>query len=183
MAVNIYDSFLTEELWNEVWEEIDWATQNYVWNINNFKWAEHLVCGSPPVLLHSLSNANNKELFQKLCDWDVAKLPHTKELYENPNLNISKIIYLWTNGSYITWHGDEKYLWASSLYLNKEWHPNWGGYFMHEENERTIGIPPVPNRCVEQTEQVQHTVNEIRLGDTIPFRVSLQTFLMESEEE
>ena len=99
------------------------------------------------------------------------------------------MIYFWTRYSYIPWHNDRTYDGAITIYMNKEWKPDFGGYFMYAENSNDVikhnddyievrnikAIIPKKNLAVLQTEQTHHCTTPVNFfGD---LRVTIQTFL------
>lgn len=84
--------------------------------------------------------------------------------------------YLYSPGSYIGWHDDTKYKFASMIYLNKVWNLDWGGLFLHEDikNRGIQASAPVFNRCVMIGGGIPHGVSI--LAPDAPLRRVIVTF-------
>lgn len=175
--INKKDNYLTEELFNKVWDVVESASKDNKFSTNAFNWESHLVMGSSPVLIYDIAS-NHPELMQELCRYDVEQLG--VDMYDD-NKEVCKSIYFWTNGSYIPWHADEVYSWASTLYLNKEYNHDWGGFFLYKDEDEIRGFIPQPNRMIEQSGGVPHSTTDLRHGDQIPYRISLQTFMADKD--
>jgi len=170
--ITVHNNFLSEELIKRVTEEVKKASEDNAFYCSNFKWGSNIVQGSMPVLCYEISH-KNPELFHDLALYDQEVLNLDFDKAEK----FGKSLFFWSNNSYIPWHADETYDWASSLYLNSEWHRDWGGFFMYEDGEEIKAIKPEFNLCVEQTNNIPHATTAVSPGDTIPFRISLQSFV------
>ena len=54
---------------------------------------------------------------------------------------ISSCFYVWEKNSGISFHGDEKYLFDATIYLNEDWNPDFGGGLVWEvEETKSTGI-------------------------------------------
>lgn len=100
--------------------------------------------------------------------------------FEKENLDFVSSIYIWSGGSYITWHGDQHYPYNGTIYLNEEWNTNDGGIFLYKDSntEEIKGIEPtynsmVVNYATEESPHNYHCVTCIVPG-TIKKRVTLQ---------
>jgi hypothetical protein len=83
--------------------------------------------------------------------------------------------YFWLNNSNINWHNDSGHAGAATIYLNRNWDKNWGGYFVYE-NDNKLGIEiPKYNKCIFQTGGIEHATTPV--DKKAPIRKSLQIFL------
>jgi hypothetical protein len=106
------------------------------------------------------------------------------ELYEIISKKIKKSFemeikgssfYFWLNNSNINWHNDSGHKAAATIYLNKIWDKNWGGYFIYE-NDNKLGIEiPKYNKCIFQSGGIEHATTPV--DKNAPIRKSLQIFL------
>ena len=69
--------------------------------------------------------------------------------------------YIWQPQSGISWHNDKgpNRLFGASLYLNDEWHRDWGGetIFYDLNDEITKAVLPKPGRVVSFDGRIPHS--------------------------
>ena len=132
---------------------------------SSYGWDKDLSRQSSPVLVYDLGS-ENKELFDKI----------RKEIRSKTELFLEDIlIQYWSKLSYLDWHSDAVYSSALTVYLNKEWKPQWGGYFLYRDKKEIKGIIPKPNLAIAQPGGVPHCVTTVNIDSDI--RISLQAFL------
>ena len=53
------------------------------------------------------------------------------------------MLYFWPTGSYIPWHNDGAWEIAGTIYLNKTWNKDWGGFLCWDKgnNEHGMMVP------------------------------------------
>ena len=88
------------------------------------KWDNSIIQWSPPVLIWEIP-------FDSLI---VRRLLNN---YEELQKVTNFLIYYWTPGSYIPWHGDDDRWDSGTIYLNKEWDQDQGGFLCWKENNHT----------------------------------------------
>jgi Rps23 Pro-64 3,4-dihydroxylase Tpa1-like proline 4-hydroxylase len=133
-------------------------------------WEDDLRRKSTPVLVYELKT-NNQEIFKKI----------RKEVKEKSGKHITDmLIHFWPPLSYLDWHTDAGYSDALTIYLNKEWNPNWGGYFLYNQGSGIQGLIPQENLGILQKGGTPHCVTTINMDSDI--RMSLQTFLQSSKK-
>lgn len=96
--------------------------------------------------------------------------------------DISKynVLYYRSQGIYnINWHDDGSYDAAACVYLNQEWHRDFGGYFIYQmSDEQTMtAVQPVQGTAVYQKGGVLHATTPV--STVAPSRKSLQVFIYE----
>lgn len=129
-------------------------------------WEKNLTDESVPILRYILKNEDS-ELSQILKKEIEQKIPY----YVN-----DIIIHICPRLSFIPWHDDGNHTAALSIYLNKRWNPNWGGYFMYSENDGEIkAILPERNLAILQKGGTMHCVSGISMS--AGYRISIQCFL------
>lgn len=129
-------------------------------------WEKNLTDGSVPILRYVLQN-EDVELSQIIRKEIEQKIPY----YVNGIL-----IHICPRLSFIPWHDDGLHTAALTVYLNKKWNPNWGGYFMYSENDGEIkAIFPERNLGILQKGGVLHSVSGITMN--AGYRISIQCFL------
>jgi hypothetical protein len=164
--------FLIEEIlnWNAESKGRD------VWASNQVKWTD------------SLKSATSGTILSRVLS-DEMKVRIYTELHQRGKLQYfpyssSALFYLGFPNSCVNWHADYPDYDAMSIYLNKRWDSNWGGWFAYSEdyNRRTDQVDPmngkfiVPryNTSIRSTDMEWHCTTPIS-----PFaetRISIQLF-------
>ena len=97
-----------------------------------------------------------------------------KELKTNlPEYNeLSCQYYVWQPQSGISWHDDysAERLFGATLYLNEQWHPDNGGWFIWEGKDGYHTILPKKKVLVVNDEYQHHCVTPVAIG----FRCTIQ---------
>jgi hypothetical protein len=80
------------------------------------------------------------------------------------------------SGSHMGWHNESgEYTGAVTIYLNKIWNRNWGGYFLYEEEDKTLKLQiPQYNKAIFQFAKTFHATTPVYEG--FPIRKSIQVF-------
>ena len=86
-------------------------------------------------------------------------------------------IYLMSRNSFIPWHDDGGHKFTCTAYLNKEWHPDLGGYFIYQDGEDKKALVPEYNMAVSFVPPIGHTCSIT--ASNAPLRESLQIFVSE----
>ena len=172
MKLTKYDEFFTEELYEEL---INTAKNLLRQGGNTFGtnawWNPNIVKDSFPVLIHGIYK--DSELFAKVREQIEKK---TKLAVKDHDI----MIYQWTRFSYIPWHEDQNYEGALTVYLNEEWQPDWGGYFLYEDNKQEIrAILPKRNFGLLQQGGIRHSTTPVNFDGGM--RISIQVFLDKPE--
>lgn len=96
-----------------------------------------------------------------------------------PDIPLDKVeIYFhqFTRMAYIPWHHDDACHYALSIYLNRKWDKDWGGFLIHENKDGTFQAHlPEFNKAIGFRPPLQHTVTMPSLD--APLRESLQIFI------
>lgn len=131
----------------------------------NYAWSQDVVGVSNPVLIVTLPEDETKAV----CDALIKK-----GVIESDE-GVVCMNYIWTRGSYIPLHNDKNYDFAMTIYLNPEWHINWGGLFLYQDIDYSFrAVVPSFNTAVVNLAAVPHAVSII--GNDAPPRVTLQLF-------
>ena len=143
----------------------NYATQNSkkaIWNSNRLLWAEQIVrdSGNVDILNLKQSHLEDKILFyfQKFTKYNCIGLNYNR----------------WYPGSFIPFHNDQIYKLASTIYLNEEWHRDYGGLFLYEEKNELKAIVPKYNHAVINSNSLVHGTSIV--SPTAPIRETLQLF-------
>lgn len=137
-------------------------------------WDQNLGHISSNILTHRISN---KFLYKEIKK-SVEKAISVN--FDEQNLFFIPLIYVFSGGSYITWHEDETYPYNGTIYLNEEWDSNDGGFFLYKENDtgKIIGVEPEYNTMVVnyKTENSKHTLHCVTciVPGTIKKRITVQ---------
>jgi Rps23 Pro-64 3,4-dihydroxylase Tpa1-like proline 4-hydroxylase len=143
---------------------------NPIYSASISSWDKELVSHSTPILRYFLTEENDK-LISKI----------KKEVSKKTGYEIDYVlIHFFPKLSYITWHDDGIFKGAITVYLNKNWDSDWGGYLMYEEDSDVKAIKPEYNLGILQEGGVKHCVSTINVDADI--RISIQAFLVKSKK-
>ena len=104
---------------------------------------------------------------EPVLDWPSTLVDDSKEM--------SPTIHYMKKGSGINWHNDYKWKYGATYYINRRWHPQWGGEFMFTDGAGHGWIPVTGNSLVIIKSPIQHKVNPV-LTNIMP-RISIQMFM------
>ena len=167
MAIKIIENFLSEDLYEECI-----STAEYLLTITsnvfatNRSWSFDIRKDSHPVLIHSIQQ--DSDLYKNVKK-DIESKTKTSFVIKDI------MFYYWTRYSYIPWHTDQLYKGAVTIYLNREWHEDFGGYFLYEEKKNIRAILPKRNLGVIQYDGVRHSTTPVNFDGDI--RYTIQAFL------
>lgn len=170
-TVELLPNFLPLDILNECQE---FAISTLYDKRSNFRssygWDQELRRDSSPVLIYELST-HNTTLFNKV----------RKSVEQKTNKIVQDVlIQYWSKNSYLDWHTDSAYSDALTIYLNSEWKPEWGGYFLYGPQSNFSGIIPRENLAVLQPSGIPHCVTPVVSSNNI--RMSLQMFITKSKQ-
>jgi hypothetical protein len=157
--------------WNEQTKTGD------VWASNQTKWVDVLKYATGGTILsRALPDEWKNPIYYELANrGKLDYLPHSS----------SAIFYIGYSTSCVNWHPDYADYDAMSIYLNKEWDSNWGGWFAWTEENKGVDeygynpkqgqfYSPQYNTAVHSTEREWHCTTP--LSTTAPPRISIQLF-------
>jgi len=172
-VIKQYNNVLNEELIENIMEYFKSMLGRDVWSSSS-GWDQNLSLISTNTLTHGITDNILRKEIKKSIE-EAIEIDFDKE-----DLDFSPSIYVWSGGSYITWHGDQMYPYNGTIYLNEEWDSNDGGVFLYKDNSTNEikGIEPIYNSMVvnsgtEDDPHNDHCVTCIVPG-TIKKRVTLQ---------
>jgi hypothetical protein len=177
MAVIFGENALSNKTIDALFSYIEDKRKKFVWASNFHLWSPALIVASGVVLTHKLAGDMTDAIFAELVE--RSKLPYHPK-------NGTIMFYSWFPGSSIAWHTDYQDSHSMTVYLNKDWNPDHGGYFCWREwDERfpkNTNSPPdkcrmrLPkyNEYVHMTDAEWHTTTITAF--TAPPRLSLQMF-------
>jgi hypothetical protein len=135
---------------------------------NFFSYLPEIVGVSNAIFGFDLDDEFKKTVFKELVNKNI--LPSTPKKSQ-------AYIQLFSRNSFVPWHGDDKYLFTVTVYLNKEWDINFGGLFIYEENKELKCLLPKYNTAVNFIPPMGHTTSATNINATL--RESLQIFVEE----
>ena len=163
-----HDNFLDPYLIKQIDEHVEASRTNTIWRTSQW-WEPAVRRVTSPIAILTLPEEFHLAILQRL-----KKVKEISWKDDKPPLRSQ--YYLYPPGGYIAWHDDTKYAWASTIYLNPVWDPNWGGIHLHEDL-KGLGIRgeiPWFNRAIINSGGVPHAVSV--LTPDAPFRRVISTF-------
>jgi CRISPR/Cas system-associated endonuclease/helicase Cas3 len=128
-----------------------------------------------PILLNSVKSDVLKYEITKTMDSEIYELIYNTAL-EKFNIDPEYILFhYFLPESNIQWHNDFNKKAGATIYLNRHWKKENGGFFLYQKNNEQINIvPPKYNTCVFQTGGIDHCTTPTFLHS--PIRKSIQVF-------
>ena len=171
--IKTYTNVLNDDLIKKNFQYLNLALKKDVWG-SNIAWQQFLMSNSSIILTHQIID---KLLYKKIKN----SIEVTLDIdFEKEELNFFPFIYVWSGGSYITWHSDNNYPYNGTIYLNEEWDSNDGGVFLYKDNQtkEIKGIEPTYNSMIvnSATETDPHNFHCVTciVPGTIKKRVTIQ---------
>jgi Rps23 Pro-64 3,4-dihydroxylase Tpa1-like proline 4-hydroxylase len=168
--IRVYKNFLDvsflKDLTNKLKNKIN--VLDPIWT-TNLGWGKNIIKSSSIVLMHQIRE-------QDKIDYIYSKY---RKLNKNFN-DISICFYVWTKGSYIPFHCDDhpNYVAGSTIYLNEQWHPDWGGlYLWRDKKNKYHAEVPEFNKMILNDSFVNHGTT-LTSQDANELRLTLQIFLL-----
>jgi hypothetical protein len=171
--IRTYNNVLEEHLIKNIIDYFKSILKEDVWG-SSIGWDQNLSLISSNILTHGISNESlEKEIknsIETALDVD----------FEKEDLAFAPSIYVWSGGSYITWHSDNCYPYNGTIYLNEEWDSDDGGVFLYKDNQTSEikGIEPTYNSMVvnSATETDPHSLHCVTciVPGTIKKRLTIQ---------
>jgi Rps23 Pro-64 3,4-dihydroxylase Tpa1-like proline 4-hydroxylase len=168
--IKVYKNFLDETFLQEFTSDLKNKinTLDPAWT-SNLGWNQNIIKSSSVVLMHQIKDQNIINTILKE--------------YKKINKDIRDLticFYVWTKGSYIPLHRDNhpNYTGGSTIYLNENWHPDWGGlYLWQDDNKKFHAEVPEFNQMILNDSFVNHGTTLIS-QDAQEFRLTLQVFFL-----
>jgi len=136
----------------------------------SLKWHKSLVVNSGLVLCVRPPEKMEKELEDILIQNGILDLKTDKRITET-----AAFINIWGRGSFICAHPDGNYSKAITIYLNKDWDHDKGGFFnwQDEKTGKWNVISPGFNKAVVNGGGILHGISPVQSD----FRITLQIFV------
>jgi hypothetical protein len=163
--IEIYENFLELDFIKILKIKIRSELTNPVWR-SSLSWGEEVKKGSAPVLIYLLSK--DKYIYN-----------YFRNKYDNmfsqlKNKEIIIMYYVWPRLSFIPFHSDKNHFFASTIYLNEDWHEDYGGLFLYKEKNEIKAVSPKFNLAITNPKNIIHGTS---LTTTeAPFRETIQIF-------
>ena len=174
VGMKIIKNILPKQLLNACIDDFKSELGNDCWSSSNFSWAPFLKQG-----IHGSTMGTNVP--KRFSDAIAEHLkPHA------PEFNKLTCRYnIWQPGSGIGVHSDDHHIFGATIYLNDNWHPNAGGWFVwmdhsdlnleDDPNKTDVfrAVLPEKNMLVLNDMQESHLVTTVA-HDVPEFRFTIQ---------
>jgi hypothetical protein len=180
--ISIIRDVLSEEFINQLLTWNEETKTGDVWASNQTKWIDVLKYATGGTIIsRALPDEWKNPIYYELVNRNkLDYLPHSS----------SAILYMGFPTSCVNWHPDYADYDAMSIYLNKEWDSNWGGWFAWTDEHKgssEFGINPKSgefyspqyNTGVYSTEREWHCTTPT--ATVAPPRISIQLFFSKKQ--
>lgn len=161
--MKIFKDFIAIDFLEEISAQNKENIHNDVWRTNK-SWNPKIVKSSATVLIRHLDKECTNYLKNHLLTHNLL----------DKNDTVFAMSYLWQPLSYIPWHKDSKRKGAATIYLNKKWDIDWGGYLMWKKNDEIKSLVPEFNNAAINDSNVDHSTTLTTLD--APARETIQIF-------
>jgi hypothetical protein len=174
--ITVQNDTLSDQLISDI---LSWnrSTQaGDVWATNQTKWVESLKYATTGVIL---SRVMPEEYASRIYD----ELQTRNKIDYSP-WSRSCLFYIGLPNSCVNWHADYNDYNAMSIYLNSEWHSNWGGWFAYTDKYNYVEgeVNPEDGRFIVPRYNLSVLSTEMEWHRTTPMspiaqpRYSIQLF-------
>ena len=157
----LIEDSITDDLYQKCVKELNEKLSENCWKSSSLNWGSDVKQGvEGSCIITPVSDTIHYLLEQEL----KSSFPKYKELEFN--------YYIWQPQSGISWHNDKasNRSFGDSLYLNEEWFPNNGGWFIWEDEDGHHTILPKKKFLVINNNYEHHCVTPVSIG----FRCTIQ---------
>jgi Rps23 Pro-64 3,4-dihydroxylase Tpa1-like proline 4-hydroxylase len=114
-----------------------------------------------------------------------ARLKDAIETKANVELHDGSIMfYYWTRHSYITWHNDQAFVGGVTIYLNRQWEQDFGGFFLYKDSREAHelkGLIPKRNFALLQSGGIEHCTTPVNFNGDL--RITIQAFVKQDKND
>jgi len=144
--IKIYKDCLHKDLIKNIFTYLKFYSNKDVWG-SSFYWNDASNPNSSNIITHEIGNKSLINFIKKNIE-DIININFDEE-----KLLFIPMIYIWSSGSYLSWHNDDPYPYNGTIYLNTEWDSNNGGIFLYKDNKNKtiIGVEPKYNDMIVNT--------------------------------
>tara|TARA_B100000965_G_scaffold40355_2_gene29689 strand:+ start:2297 stop:2809 length:513 start_codon:yes stop_codon:yes gene_type:complete len=159
----VFDT-LSDEIFQRIVGELNIKIPSPLWNTSTVLWDKVLKQGLPGSVM---TTPVSEDLAKLIEDSVKDKVPEYDRLIVQ--------FYLWQGSSGIAIHNDENHGFGATIYVNTNWHPNSGGWFIWQDkhNKEWKTLLPEKNVMVVNDEEEEHLVTAIEPYPPEP-RVTIQ---------
>ena len=152
---------ITDDLYQKCLKELEKKVRKNCWKSSSINWSSAI---KKNVVGSCIFTPVSDTIHHLLEDELKSSLPEYEKLVCN--------YYVWQSQSAISWHKDgyDNILFGATLYLNEEWYPDNGGWFIWEDNDGYHTILPKKRLLVLNDNYQNHCVTPISLD----FRCTIQ---------
>ena len=159
---NLFSEELLEKLHARTREGQQPTTTNF------FGWGAKVIGSSNAIFAFEITDELKQRVAEELINKNIFK-------------QVPKIwtvnIYLMSRHSFIPWHDDDAHKFTCTVWLNKQWPLDLGGYFVYKEGGEIKALAPEYNTGVYFAPPIEHACTLTALN--APLRESLQIFVYE----
>ena len=157
----LIEDAITNDLYQKCTNELNDKRYHNCWKSSSVTWDSGIKQG----IVGSCIITDVSDIIQHLLEAELKSiLPEHDELIFQ--------YYIWQPQSGISWHTDEvsDRLFGATLYLNEDWHPDFGGWFIWKENNNYHTILPKKKFLIINNNYQHHCVTPVSTG----FRCTIQ---------
>jgi hypothetical protein len=181
--LHIQDDTLSEQLISDIMKWNDETKDGDVWASNQTKWVDSLKYATAGTIFSRVMPA---DLSNRIYD----ELQQRGKIDYNP-WSRSTLFYIGMPNSCVNWHADYADYNALSIYLNKEWDSNWGGWFAFttEHNYEKGDVKPAHGHFIVPRYNLSILSTEMEWHCTTPIspyahpRFSVQLFFSKKDKQ
>ena len=157
----LIEDSITDDLYQKCVDELNEKLSENCWKSSILNWGSDVKQGVDGSCIITPVSDTIRHLLEKELK---SSLPKYRELEFN--------YYIWQPQSGISWHNDKApdRLFGASLYLNEEWFPNNGGWFIWEDEDGYHTILPKKKFLAINNNYEYHCVTPVSIG----FRCTIQ---------
>ena len=164
--IRVVESFLSPKLIDEILSDnARLKNDPSSWWTSHETWKADIIKTSAVVFARVLPREQAQQIYTSML---------TRNLVGISNQFPKVMSYLWHPLSYIPWHNDGHHQASATIYLNEVWDLDWGGYFLWKEGGEIRTTPPVFNRLIVSSENVEHSTTLTTVD--APLRQTVQIF-------
>jgi hypothetical protein len=164
--MKLFKQVLKPETIDLILEEAQSSFTENVWCSSALSWTDGIRVGSlASAFCKPLSPSHRRRVLEEI---HTTLPPHNKLFVD---------IYVWPPGACISEHDDSRHLWGATIYLNEDWHVNYGGIFLWFDEKTQEWKMKVPeyNTLMLNDEQERHLITPVTYA-TRYLRYTLQIF-------
>jgi len=154
--MKLFKDFLLEDDFKICYDDLLKKLSSESWNYTKMTWT------SLDVTRGITGSVLSSSVSQKVFDLLIEKF--SKILDISSFEKIGMMYYVWQPYSGLALHDDHCFQMASTIYLNQDWHVDYGGIFLwkeSKEDEIYKAIPPIKNMMILNDQLQDHMVTPI----------------------